>query len=247
MRPNYPGNLNGNDRRYNRPQNNYDQGLANRGPGGIYRKNGMNRKKPGQDTDTAIVEGISAVKEYLKEITVVQKQLAGSQEKIATAQQAHSEAMQQIAAAVKQFLGTDKTAPAATESDETQSTVSQSAATENEPVEEIAVAPENEPVEEIAAAPDNDPVEEIAAVSESEPEAARSLPEEMSEKTEVPADTSTGRLAEAALKIIAEMRGNRVSFEKIADHLEAEGVPMVSGNGKWNRRIVSKVYKGAVL
>ncbi len=87
-------------------------------------------------------------------------------------------------------------------------------------------------------------------------QAARSgsLPEETPPETEAsadtptaPADTPTDRSAEAAFKIIAEMRGNRVSFEKIADHLEAEGVSMVSGNGKWNRRIVSKVYKDSVL
>ena len=227
MKTNFPGNLNGNDRRYNRPQNSYDQGLANRGPG-MYRKNGMNRKKPGQDIDTALVEGISAVKEYLKEITELQKRLAGSQEQIATAQQTHADAMQQIAACVKQFLGEDTAAPSATESSETQPTVSQSTAPE--------------------------PAEEIAAVSESEPEEVRSLPEETPTETEAPADTPTDpagtptdRLAEAAFKIISEMRGNRVSFEKIADHLEAEGVPMVSGNGKWNRRIVSKLYKDSTL
>ena len=228
MKPNFPGNLGGNDRRYNRSQNTYDQGLANRGPG-MYRKNVTNRnKKYGQDSDAALVEGISAVKEYLKEIAELQKRLVGSQEQIAKAQQTHAGAMQQIADCVKQFLGKDTAAPSATESSETQPTVSQSTAPE--------------------------PAEDIAAVSESEPEEARSLPEETPKKTEAPADTPTApagaptdRLTEAALKVIAEMRGNRVSFEKIADHLEAEGVPMVSGNGKWNRRIVSKVYKDSVL
>ena len=229
MRPNFPGNLGGNDRRYNRNQNTYDQGLTNRGPG-TYRKNGTNRKKFGQDSDAALTEGITAVKEYLKEITELQKQLVGSQDQIAKAQQTHADAMQQIADCVKQFLGKDTAAPSATESSETQPTVSQS------------------------MTPENEPAEDIAAVSESKPEGARSLPEETPQKTEVPADmptapvgTPTDRLAEASLKIIAEMRGNRVSFEKIADHLEAEGVSMVSGNGKWNRRIVSKLYKDSVL
>ncbi len=186
------------------------------------------RPNRGQDSDAALTEGISAVKEYLKEITELQKRLVGSQEQIAKAQQTHAYAMQQIADCVKQFLGKDTAAPSATESSETQPTVSQSTAPE--------------------------PAEDIAAVSESEPEEARSLPEETPKKTEAPADTPTApagaptdRLTEAALKVIAEMRGNRVSFEKIADHLEAEGVPMVSGNGKWNRRIVSKVYKDSVL
>ena len=224
MKTNYPGNLGGNDRRYNRNQNTYDQGMTNRGPG-MYRKPGTNRnKKYGQDSDAALTEGISAVKEYLKEITELQKRLVGSQEQIAKAQQTHAGAMQQIADCVKQFLGNDTAAPSATESSETQPTVSQS------------------------TAPENEPAEDIAAVSESEPEEARSLPEETPQETEASADdTPTGRSAEAALKIIAEMRGNRVSFEKIADHLEAESIPMVSGNGKWNRRIVSKLYKDSVM
>ena len=232
MKTNYPGNLGGNDRRYNRNQNTYDQGMTNRGPG-MYRKPGTNRnKKYGQDSDAALTEGISAVKEYLKEIAELQKRLVGSQEQIATAQQIHAGAMQQIADCVKQFLGNDTAAPSTTESSETQPTVSQS------------------------TAPENEPAEDIAAVSESEPEEARSLPEETPQKTEASADTPTApaaagtptdRLAEAALKVIAEMRGNRVSFEKIADHLEAESIPMVSGNGKWNRRIVSKLYKDSVM
>ena len=156
------------------------------------------------------------------------KRLVGSQEQIAKAQQTHAGAMQQIADCVKQFLGKDTAAPSATESSETQPPVSQSTTPE--------------------------PAEDIAAVSESEPEEARSLPEETPIETEAsadtptaPADTPTDRLTEAAFKIIAEMRGNRVSYEKIADHLEAEGVSMVSGNGKWNRRIVSKLYKDSVL
>jgi len=168
----------------------------------------------------------------LKEIAELQKRVVGSQEQIAKAQQTHAGAMQQIADCVKQFLGNDTAAPSTTESSETQPTVS------------------------LSTAPENEPAEDIAAVSESEPEEARSLPEETPQEAEASADTPTApaaastpsdRLAEAALKIIAEMRGNRVSFEKIADHLEAEGVSMVSGNGKWNRRIVSKLYKDSVL
>ena len=162
------------------------------------------------------------VKEYLKEIAGLQKQLVGSQEQIAKAQQTHADAMQQIADCVKQFLGKDTAAPPANESKETQPTVSQS------------------------TEPEIEPAKEIEAVSESVPEAAEALPEETLESTEAPAEP-TVRLGETALKIIAEMRDNRVSFEKIADHLEAEGVPVVSGSGKWNRRTVSKLYKESAL
>jgi hypothetical protein len=104
MKPYYPGNLGGNDRRYNRNQNTYDTGLTNKGPG-MYRRNGTYRKKSGPDTDAILSEGITAIKDYLKEITDLQKRLVGSQEQIARAQEAHAEAMQQIAGCVMQLLG----------------------------------------------------------------------------------------------------------------------------------------------
>jgi len=206
MKPYYPGNLGGNDRRYNRNQNTYDTGLTNKGPG-MYRRNGTYRKKSGPDTDAILSEGITAIKDYLKEITDLQKRLVGSQEQIARAQETHAEAMQEIATCVKLFLGKS--------SEPTQTT-------EPEPIQEISI-------EEI-------PGESAPAVSVQEETSGDDAPSEQ---------TSAGPMVEAAFKIIAEMRKNRASFEKIAHHLDAEGVPPVDGTEKWNRKTVSKFYKEA--
>jgi len=215
MKPYYPGNLSGNDRRYNRNQNTYDSGLSHKGPG-TYRRNGMYRKKSGTDSDTILNEGITAIKDYLKEITDLQKRLVSSQEQIAKAQETHAAAMQQIASCVKLLLG--KGMDLAPES-----------VTDVQPAQQAEPETFQEP-----------PVGEIP--DESNPPV--SVVEETSEGV-VSSPESAGPMVEAALKIIAEMRKNRVSFEKIADHLDAEGVPPVSGIGKWNRKTVSKFYKEA--
>lgn len=218
MKPYYPGNLSGNDRRYNRNQNTYDSGLTNKGSG-MYRRNGMHRKKPGPDSDTILNEGITAIKDYLKEITDLQKRLVSSQEQIAKAQETHAEAMQQIAGCVNMLLGkSTEPAPAPV--------------TEEKPAQETAPA-------EFEEMQDG----EISEVSAPEP----SLAEETSGDDTSSDTTSAGPMVEAALKIIAEMRENRISFEKIADHLEAEGVPSIAGNGKWSRKTVSKFYKEAAV
>jgi hypothetical protein len=202
MKTYYPGNYSGNDRRYNRNQSNYDSGLTNKGSNQYWR-NGRHRQKSGPDSDAVLSEGITAIKDYLKEITDLQKRLIVSQEQIANAQEAHAEAMQQIAGCVKQFLG-NSTNPSSI------------------PATESMGTKENEPLES-----------RESMVKEVPPEPA---PEQ---------SPSAKSVVESALKIIAEMRKNRVSFEKIADHLEAEGVPPVFGNGKWNRKTVSKFFKEA--
>ena len=218
MKSYYPGNYSGNDRRYNRNQNTYDSGLTNKGSGSYWR-NGTHRKKQGHDSDAVLTEGISAIKDYLKEITGLQKRLVDSQEQIARAQETHAEAMQQIADCVKIFLGQSTEQPPASVMDDSPDPGTEPVALRETPVNEI---------------PD-----------ESGPEA--SLSEEIPEKTVSSTPASTGALAEAALKVIAEMRENRMSFEKIADHLVTQGIPPVPGNGKWNRRTVSKFYKAAAI
>lgn len=218
MKTYYPGNLSGNDRRYNRNQNTYDSGLTNKGPG-MYRRNGMHRKKSGPDTDAVLSEGITAIKDYLKEITDLQKRLVGSQEQIARAQEAHAEAMQQIASCVRVLLGkgTDPTPASATDAEPVRT--AEPEAFQETPIVEI-------------------PDESVPAVS---------VVEETAEDDAPPEPIPAGPMVEAAFKIIAEMRKNRVSFEKIADRLDAEGVPPISGMGKWNRKTVSKFYKEAAV
>ncbi len=218
MKSYYPGNYSGNDRRYNRNQNTYDSGLTNKGSNQYWR-NGTHRRKQGHDSDAVLTEGISAIKDYLKEITGLQKRLVDSQEQIARAQETHAKAMQQIAGCVKMFLGQGTAQPPASATDDKPALAAEPAARQETPVKDI---------------PD-------------EPESDASLPEGKPAKNVSSNPAPTGAMAEAALKIIAEMRENRMSFEKIADHLETQGIPPVPGNGKWNRRTVSKFYKEAVL
>ncbi len=228
MKTYYPGNFSGNDRRYNRNQNNYDSGLTNKGTNSYWR-NGRNRQKSGPDSDAILNEGITAIKDYLKEITDLQKRLVGSQEQIAKAQETHAEAMRQIAGCLKQFLGKSTNIPFMSETDEIEDR-------EAEPVK-FQETPPREASNEFA--PD--------ASESDESESDLSLLKETFEETALSSPDSADSMVEAALKVIAEMRENKVSFEKIADHLEAEGVPPISGLGKWNRRTVSKFYKEAVL
>jgi len=218
MKTYYPGNLSGNDRRYNRNQNTYDSGLTNKGPG-MYRRNNTYRKKAGPDSDAILSEGITAIKDYLKEITDLQKRLVGSQEQIARAQEAHAEAMQQIASCVMQLLGKGVNPAPVPVTEEEPTRAAEPEAVQEEPIEEISEK----------ASPD------ISVAEETSADAGPSEP------------TSASSMVEAAFKIIAEMRKNRVSFEKIADRLDAEGVPPVDGTGKWNRKTVSKFYKEAAV
>jgi hypothetical protein len=225
MKTYYPGNLGGNDRRFNRNQNSYD----NKQPG-MYRRNGMQQqrgKRP--DAETAMTEGITAVKDSLREIIGFQQRLADSQDRIAQAQEAHAQAMQQIAACVRHFLGKgpDAEQPEISPIEETISPVVEEPAPEAEQ-DASAAAPEAEG--------EGEPVLEPAQ-DESEP-----MPELASEETET-CDASS----EPALKIIAGMRENGCSYEKIAEHLETQGIPHASGNGRWNRWTVSKLYKEAFL
>jgi hypothetical protein len=48
------------------------------------------------------------------------------------------------------------------------------------------------------------------------------------------------------LETITDMREKGITFGKIADHLNGEGVPTTSGADLWNRLTVSKFYKEAV-
>lgn len=50
---------------------------------------------------------------------------------------------------------------------------------------------------------------------------------------------------EKVLQIIQDMRGDNVSYEKIAAFLTAEEIPTASGRGKWRGQMVSKLYQQA--
>jgi hypothetical protein len=48
-----------------------------------------------------------------------------------------------------------------------------------------------------------------------------------------------------AATIICRMRNEGLSYAKIAEHLEAEGIPTVSGKGKWRGQSVQRIYQKA--
>ena len=50
----------------------------------------------------------------------------------------------------------------------------------------------------------------------------------------------------SAFETIKHMRDSGVTFGKIADHLNGEGIPTITGADLWNRMSVSKYYKEAV-
>jgi len=52
----------------------------------------------------------------------------------------------------------------------------------------------------------------------------------------------TAEKAEIQKKIL-ELRDQKLSFQKIADKLNAEGVPTLSGDGKWDKGTTSKLIK----
>lgn len=50
----------------------------------------------------------------------------------------------------------------------------------------------------------------------------------------------------SVLETVMNMRDKGITFGNIADHLNAENIPTVSGADQWNRLTVSKFYKEAV-
>jgi hypothetical protein len=49
-----------------------------------------------------------------------------------------------------------------------------------------------------------------------------------------------------AIAVIIDMRQTGASYDSIAEYLNTEEIESLSGNGKWNRKTVSKVYNEAV-
>ena len=102
--------------------------------------------------------------------------------------------------------------------------------------ETTAIATEAAPVpaaEATAAKAETTPVQKTEATvspAETDPEPAVETPQD--------------RL-EAALGLIRDLRGEGVTYEKIARQLEAQGVPTVSGRGKWRGQAVSKLLAEA--
>ena len=180
MKDYFPGNLGGNDKRFNKSHRPYDSPPLTKDMGGNQRRNGFHRKKGGQTHGAeASNEMLTAVKDQLQKISQNQKRMADLQERSAVAEERKADAMEQLAEHLKQWI-----TPSAGVSVET---------------------------------------ETVAETVDTVPEEGKSL-----------------------LETITDMREKGITFGKIADHLNGEGVPTTSGADLWNRLTVSKFYKEAV-
>ncbi|MBC8247299.1 MAG: hypothetical protein H8E81_06920 [Deltaproteobacteria bacterium] len=191
MKDYYPGNLGGNDKRFNRSHRPYDSPPLTKDMGGNQRRNGFQRKRGGQTHGAeASNEMLTTIKDQLQKISENQKRMADLQERSAVAEERKADAMEQLAEHLKQWI-----APSA------------------------GVSVENETVAETLSVPRK----EIPETVETVPEEGKSL-----------------------LETITDMREKGITFGKIADHLNGEGVPPTSGADLWNRLTVSKFHKEAV-
>ena len=191
MKDYYPGNLGGNDKRFNRTHRPYDSPPLTKDMGGNQRRNGFQRKRGGQTHGAeASNEMLTTIKDQLQKISQNQKRMADLQERSAVAEERKADAMEQLAEHLKQWI-----APSA------------------------GVSVENETVAETLSVPRK----EIPETVETVPEEGKSL-----------------------LETITDMREKGITFGKIADHLNGEGVPTTSGADLWNRLTVSKFHKEAV-
>ena len=82
-----------------------------------------------------------------------------------------------------------------------------------------------------------DKVEMDASAVDAEPSEASSMIEPVNE------DSSRTK-SESVTEMIQKLREQGLSFEKIAQQMDADGVPTPSGRGKWRGQTVSKLLKG---
>ena len=182
MKDYFPGNLGGNDKRFNRSHRSYDSPLT-RDMGGNQRRNGYHRKKGGQPHSNEVLnEMLTTVKDQLQKISDNQKRMADLQERSAVAEERKADALEQL---VRHFS--------------------------------LKSAPFSEDTVESVTETDTP---EIAAPA--------------------------AEAGESLLDTITNMRDKGITFGKIADHLNEEGIPTTTGADLWNRLTVSKFYKEAV-
>jgi len=199
MKDHFPGNLGGNDKRFNRTHRPYDSPPLTKDMSGNPRRNGFQRKRGGQTHGAeASNEMLTTIKDQLQKISQNQKRMADLQERSAVAEERKADAMEQLAEHLKQWFP-----PSA------------------------GVSIETETVAETLS----DSRKETLSDSRTEtPETVETVPEE----------------GKSLLETITDMREKGITFGKIADHLNGEGVPTTSGADLWNRLTVSKFHKEAV-
>ena len=215
MKDYYPGNLGGNDKRFNRSHRPYDSPPLTKDMGGNPRRNGFHRKKGGQTHGAeASNEMLTTIKDQLQKISENQKRMADLQERSAVAEERKADAMEQLTEHLKQWF-----APSAGVSVET------------ETVAETLSDSRKETLSDSRKKTLSDSRKETLSVPRKEtPETVEIVPEE----------------GKSLLETITDMREKRITFGKIADHLNGEGIPTTSGADLWNRLTVSKLYKEAV-
>lgn len=188
MKDYYPGNLGGNDKRYNRSHRGYGSPLT-KDMNGNQRRSGYHRKKGGPDINTeALNEMFSNIKDQLRQIVDNQNRMADFQERAVAAEERNADAMERVARCLEKLMGASA-----------------------------------------GVSIDDRPESNAVPVSEEKPS-------EMN---------NTAIEGEAVTKTIIEMRENGATYDKIAAHLNTEGIPSPAGADLWNRRSVSLVYKEA--
>ena len=104
MKDYFPGNLGGNDKRFNRSHRSNDSPLT-RDMGGNQRRNGFYRKKSGPPHGAdALNEMLITIKDQLQHISENQKRMAALQERSAVAEERQADAMEQLAEHLKQWF-----------------------------------------------------------------------------------------------------------------------------------------------
>ena len=98
MKDHFPGNLGGNDKRFNRTHRPYDSPPLTKDMGGNQRRNGFQRKRGGQTHGAEVSnEMLTTIKDQLQKISQNQKRMADLQERSAVAEERKADAMEQLA------------------------------------------------------------------------------------------------------------------------------------------------------
>ncbi|MBI9082419.1 MAG: hypothetical protein JEZ11_02400 [Desulfobacterales bacterium] len=191
------------------------------------KRNGPQRKPYPPDQMTLVKKILEEIQESQKELVKASRERAVAEKRMATALETIAAHLFQAPAAAMPdttpVMGTEtSTAPIKA------APVLNTEATET-PAKTAAVQDTEKAPTPAEAAPALDP-ETAATRAESDPEPA--------------VEASPDRL-EVALTLIRGMRDQGITYEKIARQLETQGVPTVSGRGKWRGQAVSKLLAEA--
>lgn len=183
------------------------------------KRNGPQRKPYPPDQMTLVKKILEDIQESQKELVKASKERAVAEKRMATALETIAAHLFQAPAEAMPVMETE-TSTAPIEAAPVLNTETTETPAETAPVQDTETAPT--PAE---AAPVLD-TETATTQAESDPEPA--------------VEASPDRLG-VALTLIRGMRDQGITYEKIASQLEAQGIPTVSGRGKWRGQAVSKL------